>query len=141
MKYLRFHSFEIYFKNKKTIWRNLHENVVQNLVTEKNQQCPVYARTSLLLKFMKRMLIVDPLKRSQEMNFWRTSLHWILWKDLDMKPYKVQLIELIQLNPFSFVFFTCVNWVILLIYVEDCSLLYKVLRWKDYNLAGCSNWM
>ena len=41
---------EFYFQAK-AIDRNLHENVVHNLVAETEQQCPVYA--SLLLKFVK----------------------------------------------------------------------------------------
>lgn len=34
--------FEIYFRKKNTTDLQLHENVVQNFIAEKNQQCPVF---------------------------------------------------------------------------------------------------
>ena len=39
------------FPKQKQIDREFHENVVQNLVTENDQQCPIYG--SLLVKFVK----------------------------------------------------------------------------------------
>ena len=86
------------FQNKHKIDRKLYENVVQNLVAEKNQYCPVNA--SLLLRFVKLGFIVNTTRnerartvhstiinieavlktrhRSQELNISRISLRRIL---------------------------------------------------------------
>ena len=62
----------------------MHENVVQNLFTEKSQQCPVYA--SLLLKFVKLVLFL----KHQDVSVALYSTY--TWKYWNCKQYQLDIV-------------------------------------------------